>query len=797
MNNEKIKKHAADIRDKLTLDTKNLLDITGIKAGGWSFAKYVGQGLLVSALAFLLGTSKMVFTTYPAGIALLCAASRNAGFIYIGMIAAAAANTGGLALPMIAVYSLAFAARVWIAHKIADNGKKVKVCEEPLMVRIALSMIIALILGICSLIVNGLSFYGLVGTLFAVTAAPCFTFILNGALGQNQKENVPFLYKESGWVLLAFLFVYSLTGIKLLGFSLALSACAFVVLWTAKEKDLLRASVTGLVCGLACGAVYSPMFAIMGLVSGAARKRFDRVGMTAGLFCATAYALWVNGLSSLTDSIPNLICGTIIFIPIYKLVRGNTVVSDNSVALQEDLNQTQTFESAERDAKVLSNALSELSELLYALSEKLKRPTSGDVEQICRDICSRHCGTCSKCSSCYGNKASVTSDIFTKLASAGVKNGLVSKSDVPEYFKVHCDKLDSIISGINSEITELTRLLINGDRSETFASCYGVISKLVQEGINKRREELTTDPVAGKRAAQIAHELKINFESIAVYGKRNKKVVATGIEASKIRAAANTLATSFGESCRCRLSSPKFSVDDKYSTMTMESVPAFTVEAACAFLPKQGEDVCGDTVQTFTSDEGYYYSILSDGTGSGREAALTSRICCTFADKLTQCGGSLPIVIETINNFILNQNYECGATVDLMRLDLYSGEACFVKSGAVPSFVLRNGNLFKISANSMPVGLTKEINTEQITLPLSDGDLIIMVSDGVAADLSGSMWLAKLISEYKDNPVTDFVNNIITCAEKENSASDDISAIVLKISCLSKKTDNAMAKTAK
>ena len=85
-----------------------------------------------------------------------------------------------------------------------------------------------------------------------------------------------------------------------------------------------------------------------------------------------------------------------------------------------------------------------------------------------------------------------------------------------------------------------------------------------------------------------------------------------------------------------------------------------------------------------------------------------------------------------LSNFLRSKSEECHSTADLLEIDLLSSRAIFTKCGAAPSFVLHNGNLFKVDNRSVPVGITRDITTDEIETPLFPGDLIIMMSDGVA-----------------------------------------------------------------
>ena len=188
-----------------------------------------------------------------------------------------------------------------------------------------------------------------------------------------------------------------------------------------------------------------------------------------------------------------------------------------------------------------------------------------------------------------------------------------------------------------------------------------------------------------------------------------------------------------------------------------------------------------DTVYTF-KDQDYFYALLCDGMGSGREAALVSRIACQFFKHLLSCGASLETVLGTVNDFLLHQSCECSTTLDMVRFDLLDGQCDFIKCGACPSLVLRGDNTFKISSTSLPVGATREVHYEKVTVRLRPGDKIILISDGISSQIEGSPWLSALLSgSVRPDPqgmAEDILRTAFTGAEKP----DDRSVLVLEVS---------------
>jgi stage II sporulation protein E len=116
-----------------------------------------------------------------------------------------------------------------------------------------------------------------------------------------------------------------------------------------------------------------------------------------------------------------------------------------------------------------------------------------------------------------------------------------------------------------------------------------------------------------------------------------------------------------------------------------------------------------------------------------------------------------------------------------MVLDTYLCRASFYKSGAAPTYVYRNGSLFKLRSHTVPVGIIKELDFRKIDLELSAGDLVVMVSDGVTDGKEECPWLFDLLRSQSSAEPERIAELIIKYAKSEG-ASDDISVIVAKIS---------------
>jgi stage II sporulation protein E len=215
--------------------------------------------------------------------------------------------------------------------------------------------------------------------------------------------------------------------------------------------------------------------------------------------------------------------------------------------------------------------------------------------------------------------------------------------------------------------------------------------------------------------------------------------------------------------------------------MDVEAVPRFRVSVATASLPRNENEVSGDTISFFSTDDGRFYSLLSDGMGSGAVAKDTSEFVCKFLRPSLEIGAGKETLMHMLNHTVKSRPIECSATVDMLEIDLINGEASFIKSGAAPSFVKRENSIFRVRSQTAPIGLLSSIDTERTKVDLRHGDHVIMLSDGVADDSDDAPWLLVLLGEQPKEDLKEYADLILDGAQKNSQNRDDMSVIVLRV----------------
>ena len=117
-----------------------------------------------------------------------------------------------------------------------------------------------------------------------------------------------------------------------------------------------------------------------------------------------------------------------------------------------------------------------------------------------------------------------------------------------------------------------------------------------------------------------------------------------------------------------------------------------------------------------------------------------------------------------------------------MEINLIEGRASFIKSGAAPSFVRRGDKLYKLRSNTAPIGILQAIDAEQVHFDVEDGDVMIMLSDGISQSPEECFWLMELIGgEWNENESLDSVADRIAKTAVENGSTDDASVVLVRV----------------
>lgn len=731
-------------------------------------AKKNMKNVFFAVFSLMLGHINLPGNLSPFGIAFFTATSTKISlFSFLGAALSCVFRLDGMMIQFTTIILLYILRRAFTAGRF-DEPRTVKMCESALaslFIRIAL--------------MTSLPFsYGNVfdTVVFVLTCSAC-TYLFSGIVGVERKR-----VSGSSYILcvlsLVFCFVLSLSEFSPFGISLSLIASSVFTLIFAKANGTVYGCVCGFICGFASGGpAISASLGIAGLVSGAFFSGGLLFSPLLFVISGILSSIYLTDFTALSEYLPEFASAAVLFMPISKSIPDFFRVTPPGKPIHKAKKPLEKSEF-----HTVSDSLSSLAGTFLKLSEHFRYPSAAETFDIIDDAFSDVCSSCSMNSLCYAKKQTDMSDTKQKILAVLHSNSL-SQEYLSKLLLEKCIRCDKLCDSINKEYTALAYSHFRANRTGTLASHYSAVSRLIRSTEKQQEENRVHDIHLEKIISKALKKAGVPFSCVFVFGKRTKDVEVHGIHADRIPCSSGQLAKYLSNECALQLSDPDFDISDPSDmVMRLRRVPVISVEYAKSSHAKGSASVNGDTVSYFdTPETGFFYCLISDGMGSGSDAAVTSRLSSIFLEKLLTAGTAKGVGLEMLNSLLLSKNDETFSTVDLLEIDLLNSSACFVKAGAAPSFVLRSSKLYKIASSTPPAGIVDSFNAENTKIPLEKGDVIISVSDGVVQSPDDALWLSELIHiDTEDDPAL-LAAQIMEKAKVINAREDDMSVSIVRI----------------
>ncbi|MDI3279837.1 MAG: stage II sporulation protein E [Bacillota bacterium] len=369
-------------------------------------------------------------------------------------------------------------------------------------------------------------------------------------------------------------------------------------------------------------------------------------------------------------------------------------------------------------------------------------PERPNASVLLNAIIERACGPCERAKSCWeGSFYSTYRDLLDLLTLAEVGGG-ASLLDVPPRLRLRCSSPHKVVTATNY-LLDVYR--INNAWERRLAESREIVSGQLR-GVAQMMKELASRAqvelrfrydLEGRLAMALAAE-KIPVEHIAIAERGESRLV---VEVLRSRCAEKHDCTTRLGAVLSRVLGRPYSLHSHrcgWSSATGGCTFVFwpsreyEIVTRVASLAGSKGGVCGDNHALIELSEGRVAILLSDGMGTGSRAAWESSTTVSVLKRLLQAGFDCEFAVKTVNSILLLRSpEESFATVDLLVLNLYSGEAEFVKVGAVATYIKRGRQIMTIDCRSLPIGILTSIEAEVTRRLLRPGDLVVMVTDGV------------------------------------------------------------------
>jgi len=448
-----------------------------------------------------------------------------------------------------------------------------------------------------------------------------------------------------------------------------------------------------------------------------------------------------------------------------------------------------------RRLKLTGEAMGDVRKAIEKTAEILDRAGSKEISWVYNTACGEVCRRCRHNMTCWGSEYDETVRVMGDIASLLKKGKIIKPEHLYGPLAYRCGKREQLAGALNAQyreftaintanrkITQMRTILLSQisatqtmmlgmsgefDSTSDFdrALAFTVESILFEQGISEPKAAVST---TGNSRNALDRRL-----TVEAYGR------------GKLRCTPDKLCDLLCNALRREFDLPEviYNPQSGEFLLTMFERAAYTIEYGVYQMSRAKEKNCGDYFDSFIDKKGFAYVILSDGMGSGGRARIDSAFACGMLIKLLRAGVDINAAIEIINNSLLVKSAdESFATLDVCRIDLYSGNVELFKAGSAPTYISCNRRVVKANGKGLPVGINHRPVYERQTFTIGNRDLIIMASDG--AELS-ERWLEHELgkNEWGKQDMNSFAETIATAAKysSDKEREDDISVIAVKL----------------
>ena len=753
--------------------------------------------LLWVLLGFTVGLGNMMMEISPFGAA-LCAA---APFRYLPAAALGSA-AGSLLLSNLAELGGAHTLTIkyTAAILLITLARRTAAHSESTMQRTTAAPLLAffglLLPSVASLLAQSFSGYKLVMALAEATmAAACAYFLARGLKAFSLGQGLFTLTRADfiSVVLTASMLIVSLSNVTFGGISLGRLLAALAVLLCALAGGERWGAISGIVCGTAVGVALFPKMQLIGI--------YALAGLAAGVFsnlgrfgCAGAFVLTFGGMSLLSGPPPVM---PLVYEGCISAVTLLLLPQSVLCALRAKLFR-QPMDSAGKSVRQLmlerlgeaSGALREIARTTQAVSHQLDKVKAGSLEQVYDEAVDNICLHCGLKTRCWQQEYTDTLDVFHHLTPLLRQNGSICEEDFGYPLSARCGKRAQLAQQINLGYQEFTA---KEGMSRKVARVRSVVTDQF-EGLGELLEGLSQElcGISGYEERMMA-QVREYLEHERCQLRQGRVFLQIDLEPYRVaRLELERMSMDLSSVCDCAFALPqKLEITETDPSGRQQRAvrlrfceqAEFTAEFAASQHTCQGCRLCGDACQSFTDRRSVAHIVLSDGMGSGTAAAVDANMTVSLITKLIDAGVSYTAALKIVNSALLvKSGEESLSTIDITAIDLYTGQAHFYKAGAAPTFVRRGNRAGMVESTSLPVGILTAVEFEKSSIKLSDGDLVVMVSDGATA--CGSDWILSVLDHFAaDGNLQALCDDIASTARlrRNDNHDDDITVCACRI----------------
>ena len=592
--------------------------------------------------------------------------------------------------------------------------------------------------------------------------------------------------------------IYSMAGVVVEGSSVSLAVAIFLTIFFAYKYGAGFGAVIGTISGIALSCIDQnyeriALLCIMGIVLGMVRELGRVITVLAFVACVVYMAMCQSKYNIDLSEVRAMLIAGGVFLILPNFIARKVDISCGSLEIENEFAKENVGSITQYKLQEFSKSFIQLSKTFRDITQKKTASNQSVIMEIMDDLSGQICSSCDKCDMCWKNHYSDTYNNFQSFLNMIHENGIAERKQLNKEFNKRCDHVNYLLHE-GTRMMETYKLNYSwqsrlAESREAIAGQLDEVAMIIDEFSSDLYRTSTTSQDLEGRIRAVLKANRILVSQIVILERRDRRkqvyMIAKALKGQCIatKEVAAVLESVLEIPMRPTESS-KNVVTKNYDTFAFVEDTTFKALTGSARITKCGEKVSGDNFSILNLDNGQMILSLSDGMGTGVIANEESESVIELLEQFMEAGFKEESAIRLINSIlVLKSENQSFSTIDLSMLNLYTGVCEFVKIGAATTFIKRDQWVETISSTTMPVGVFNQVDFDQKSKKLYDGDYIIMMSDGVLdciRETDKERFMQEVIMGIKTNNPNEIANIVLNEALKQNDniPIDDMTVLV-------------------
>ncbi len=424
--------------------------------------------------------------------------------------------------------------------------------------------------------------------------------------------------------------------------------------------------------------------------------------------------------------------------------------------LLHTVRQLPEVRSAQKAAALKMNhaarAMEDVAGTVDAVSSQLAGLGAPEIGSMYRSVTEEVCRSCRSRLQCWRAEYAETMDCLNRLTPMLAEQGSVTVADFGQPLTGRCRRLGELCVRINGAYREYVvresafRRL--HELRQVVTDQFSATAHMLTEFADTLSRPDSMDTDTARRIEQALKKQGVRLQQVVCrINERGRMEVELLLDGKYQTQNRESFCRRIGELCGRSFSLPIIEYANRTTRIAFTERHAFRVAVGTAQLRCEGESLCGDAFECFQDGTGRQLAVLSDGMGSGGRAAVDGAMAAGLTARLLKAGFGTESLLRLVNTALMAKSEdESLATLDIAIINLFTGELELLKAGAGASLLCSHGRVCRLDESSLPLGILRELTFARTADRLVDGDILVLMSDGVSND--GLDWVEELLRDY-------------------------------------------------